>query len=58
MRENTRYFSTGTGYETRIVSEKFGGKALNEISQFEIEKWLISLKPFYKGTTINHFIND
>src|SRR5262249_57173218 len=55
-RETTRYFSANAGYETRVICEKFGARPLAEISEFEILKWLISLKPDYAGTTINHFI--
>ena len=55
-RETTRYFSANAGYETRVICEEFGARPLAEISEFEISKWLISLKPDYAGTTINHFI--
>lgn len=55
-RETTRNFSCNVGYESKKIVEAFGSKPLEEITHFEIAKWLIELRGKYSGATINHFI--
>ncbi|MGH9752678.1 MAG: tyrosine-type recombinase/integrase [Blastocatellia bacterium] len=55
-RETTRNFSCNAGYESKKLIEQFGPRPINQITHFEIEKWLLTLKADYAGATINHFI--
>lgn len=52
----TRKFSTNAGYQSRVLVEAFGDTPIDQLSHFQIEKWLLTLRGRYAGATINHFI--
>ncbi len=55
-RETTRNYTTNAGYQAGKLTEQFGDRPIAEITHFEIEKWLLTLRDKYAPATINHFI--
>src|SRR5262249_11745591 len=55
-KQHTRNFTSNVGYQSKKLIEEFGDELINEITHFEIEKWLLTLRSKYSGATINRVI--
>ena len=52
----TRNYTCNVGWQCGVLLDAFGARLLTDITHFEIEKWLLTLREKYSGVSINHFV--
>ena len=54
--KRSRNFSSNIGYQSRKLVERFGSRMMHEMTQVEIEKWLLEQEEMYSGSTVNRMV--